>query len=775
MLDSISKTPTFSDIIALLSNDQLTTIALSKIKTLKNIKTLKGHSDSVGSVNMLPNGHVISGSQDSTLKVWDIDKGTCLSTLQGHSSWVTCAAVLPNGQVISGSGDKTLKVWDIAAGTCLNTLQGHSHTVCSIAVLPNGDVVSGSYDQTLKVWDLAKGTCLSTLRGHSSHVSCVAALPNGHVVSGSNDFTLKVWDIAKGTCLSTLQGHSNPVSCVAVLPNGHVISGSQDSTLKVWDIAKGTCLTLKGHDNVIWSITVLANGQVISGSKDTTLKVWQNIGLSLQEQIKLLPLIEKNTSLIQLDLSNIYLQELFNDIGDLLTSLFNNKKIEVLELSNTGLTDLMLNKCFPTILSVPFKKIDLSNNKLTYNGIRVFFDKLYNSKNHNVAIQEIKLNVNLIEIDDMRKLEDLYNIYSDNEYITSIDLSGNFLLSSGREKKLIKVLTSLLNKSGLTVDEFLSLRFRSLKKTDNSHYALELKKENGESVKLQLNYQDIHNFNQLKEFAKESTENDVFEYITSQGIGQRILEIDDELKAKKYNALVTLEEKKALVKQLIDYHPQAPLKSHINTHPHFFHSPFTQAQSLLCREHKITHEIGRIYLLAKIPKKHMDEHAMIAYEFISGHNQRFFKVAHLTAVRSNTFFGMDIPSISFYIKGIDELIPYLEKNYYIASFSAERKQIKAMHASIVEDVIELKNTKYKFMTSSSTPSQKDSEIQIKNCFTWAWDKITDYAGYKIDIKLSIYPSEAVKLLSSNPDKVHTQVIKNEGVPEKQAEGNCLIS
>ncbi len=40
------------------------------------------------SVCVMPDGRVISGSSDNTLKVWDISRGECIQTLKGHS-WVS--------------------------------------------------------------------------------------------------------------------------------------------------------------------------------------------------------------------------------------------------------------------------------------------------------------------------------------------------------------------------------------------------------------------------------------------------------------------------------------------------------------------------------------------------------------------------------------------------------------------------------------------------------------------------------------------------------------
>ncbi|MDB9315029.1 hypothetical protein PN462_18085, partial [Spirulina sp. CS-785/01] len=100
------------------------------------VRTLTGHSSTVRAVAVTPEGQVISGSDDNTLKVWDMQTGKELRTLTGHSHWITAVAVTPEGQVISGSRDKTLKVWDSPTGKELRTLTGHSHWITAVAVTP---------------------------------------------------------------------------------------------------------------------------------------------------------------------------------------------------------------------------------------------------------------------------------------------------------------------------------------------------------------------------------------------------------------------------------------------------------------------------------------------------------------------------------------------------------------------------------------------------------------------------------------------------------------
>jgi hypothetical protein len=150
--------------------------------------------------------------------------GFLLATLRGHGGGVQAVALTPDGRrAVSGSDDKTLKVWDLESWVVLQTLRGHEGSVKAVALTPDGRrAVSGSADMTLKVWNLESGTELHTLRGHEHKVTMVALSPDGRrAVSGSPDKTLKVWDLEQGKCLTTFTGDSM-MTC-AVSPDGTII------------------------------------------------------------------------------------------------------------------------------------------------------------------------------------------------------------------------------------------------------------------------------------------------------------------------------------------------------------------------------------------------------------------------------------------------------------------------------------------------------------------------------------------------------------------------
>ena len=87
-------------------------------------------------------------------KLWD----ACEQVLWGHLDRVYSVAFSPDGShVVSGSNDYTVCIWNVVTSESEAEPKGHSGTVISVVFSPDGShVVSGSYDNVC-VWNVATG------------------------------------------------------------------------------------------------------------------------------------------------------------------------------------------------------------------------------------------------------------------------------------------------------------------------------------------------------------------------------------------------------------------------------------------------------------------------------------------------------------------------------------------------------------------------------------------------------------------------------------------
>ncbi|NEP62993.1 MAG: WD40 repeat domain-containing protein, partial [Symploca sp. SIO2G7] len=302
------------------------------------LRTLTGHTDSVGALAVTPDGQrVVSGSWDTKIKIWNIDTGEELRTLRGHTNIVHSVAVTPNGnKVVSASSDKTIKIWDIDTGEELKTF--NTDGINSIAITPDGEkIVSGSSDKTIKIWDIDTAILLKTLKGHTNSVDAVVISSDcklifsregiGSIGKGNQTKSLKsrkdyqpgireglgafysyinsdinivtdadveptpdqeigvikIWDYDTGFELNTLSANkSSLASVLAISADIKILISESGMLLKTWRLKKignlvkaKTLNYLKGHTRSIYSVAITPDGsKAISASHDLTLKVW---------------------------------------------------------------------------------------------------------------------------------------------------------------------------------------------------------------------------------------------------------------------------------------------------------------------------------------------------------------------------------------------------------------------------------------------------------------------------------------------------------------------
>jgi WD40 repeat protein len=190
----------------------------------------------------------VSGSDDKTVKVWDIEgNGKLKATYFGHKGPVKCIACLSSSGrkfVASGSDDRTTRLW--GTGPDQNkVLIGHTDSINSLALSPSDNPIASTSDKRAIVRYRDTGQRKFTLP-HPGQANLVTFLGDKIATSfsnnsdeGSRPYHIWLWD-ANGDLYATLEGHNNLVTAIDISPSrGLVATASNDSIIQIWTLQKG--------------------------------------------------------------------------------------------------------------------------------------------------------------------------------------------------------------------------------------------------------------------------------------------------------------------------------------------------------------------------------------------------------------------------------------------------------------------------------------------------------------------------------------------------------
>lgn len=227
--------------------------------------------------------YVAVGGMDNMCTIYDL-RGTNAKVrreLAGMDGYLSSVRFLGDSQVITGSGDTRIVLWDLERGQKVVTFEGHEGDVISLSLHPERTTfVTGSVDNTTRLWDIRQKECLQTFREHEADVSSVCFHKSGHVfATASEDKTCRLFDVRSDQQVCRYQNPRESTaftSCGLSLSGRLILAGADDHDVHVWDtLSTRRVGNLTGHENKVTSLSVSPDGVVVvTGSWDSSVRVW---------------------------------------------------------------------------------------------------------------------------------------------------------------------------------------------------------------------------------------------------------------------------------------------------------------------------------------------------------------------------------------------------------------------------------------------------------------------------------------------------------------------
>ncbi|CAI9115643.1 OLC1v1016607C1 [Oldenlandia corymbosa var. corymbosa] len=207
---------------------------------------LKGHSNSVSTLGFSFDGQLLaSGSFDGLVKVWDISyQNVTCKTLDCRGQPIKWVKWHPRGHlVLTGSEDSSVFLWNADSEVLLNMFFAHNTTVTCGDFTPDGKTICIGYkDATLRIWNPKVGGIIHVVEGYTYHtegLTCLSLSSDSTLaLTGSSDSSVHLVNLRTGKVVGSLTNHSDSVECVGFASSSFpwAASGGMDEKLVVWDL-----------------------------------------------------------------------------------------------------------------------------------------------------------------------------------------------------------------------------------------------------------------------------------------------------------------------------------------------------------------------------------------------------------------------------------------------------------------------------------------------------------------------------------------------------------
>lgn len=192
---------------------------------------------------------VASGSDDCTVKVWDVRRRGAVKSLQSTYQVTSVTFNDTAQQLLSGGIDNDIKVWDIRNEKSSMVLRGHTDTVTGLSISADGSfLLSNSMDNTLRIWDVRpyapQERCINVLTGHQNNfemnlLRCGWSPDGRRVTAGSACRFVHAWDATSGHLLYKLPGHAGCVNEISFHPKEPIIAScSSDKQIYLGELPR---------------------------------------------------------------------------------------------------------------------------------------------------------------------------------------------------------------------------------------------------------------------------------------------------------------------------------------------------------------------------------------------------------------------------------------------------------------------------------------------------------------------------------------------------------
>ncbi|CAI4061209.1 hypothetical protein N7582_001824 [Saccharomyces uvarum] len=252
------------------------TVKIWDLSKQKKLGELAGHLATINCMQIdRDNGTLVTGGRDAALKLWNLSlaqqlyqetqnitsptshiDSPCVYTFESHIDEIT-ALSLDSDFLVSGSQDRTIRQWDLRSGKCMQAI----------------DLSFANVSSTATNVDLSKSTLL-TQRSERPSIGALQSF-DAALATGTKDGVVRLWDLRSGKVIRTLEGHTDAITSLK-FDSACLVTGSYDRTVRVWDLRTGLLNKFHAYSAPVLSLDFSQDNAAVVVADETSVQVYDS-------------------------------------------------------------------------------------------------------------------------------------------------------------------------------------------------------------------------------------------------------------------------------------------------------------------------------------------------------------------------------------------------------------------------------------------------------------------------------------------------------------------
>ena len=218
---------------------------------------LEEHEGQINGVHVLRGNRLLSWAADGSIRLWNLENGSCLTHYIGHRSPINGVLLLDNDQALSWSDDGTMRLWNLDQNQPIRVINSHNGTIKKVLRAAD-QVISWGSDETVKIWSISQWLiCEQIDVGETGDVQLIEENILLAIGMGPEASLIGIWHLQTDVSPMNIS-HEDIVLGAILIKKDILVSWDLDDAIYAWNLSSGKllCKTTTGLTQIGGAILI---------------------------------------------------------------------------------------------------------------------------------------------------------------------------------------------------------------------------------------------------------------------------------------------------------------------------------------------------------------------------------------------------------------------------------------------------------------------------------------------------------------------------------------